>query len=177
MIKFNPKKIAERLSELNWDQTDLAVRMKKEGQTKESAQTYVNRVVLGKSTPGANKIAQIADVLNIDVNYFFDGIPKSEPVEKIVEVEKVVVKESPEEKPTLGKILKDLQYILESEKQSSVLKNLNLDLEEDQRAVVVVMDNKGSQDNAFLDRALSLIQGVRKVVEVPANGEKQSPIA
>jgi hypothetical protein len=46
MIKFNPKKIAKRLSELNWDQTDLAVRMKKEGQTKESAQTYVNGVSL-----------------------------------------------------------------------------------------------------------------------------------
>jgi transcriptional regulator with XRE-family HTH domain len=170
MIKFNPKKIAERLSELNWDQTDLAVRMKKEGQTKESAQTYVNRVVLGRSTPGAGKIAQIAEVLNTDVNYFFDGIP--EPKKEVVEVEKVIVQEPSPEKPTLEKVLKDLQVIVESKNRLSIFDNL--DIHKGQRAVVVVIDDKGSQDNIFLDRAISLMQGVRQVVEVPANGEKQS---
>jgi transcriptional regulator with XRE-family HTH domain len=170
MIKFNPKKIAERLSELNWDQTDLAVRMKKEGQTKESSQTYVNRVVLGKSTPGADKIAQIAEVLNTDVNYFFDGIP--EPKKEVVEIEKVIVQEPPPEKPTLEKVLKDLQIIVESKNRLSILDSL--DIHEGQRAVVVVIDDKGNQDNIFLDRAISLMQGVRQVVEVPANGEDQS---
>lgn len=170
MIKFNPKKISERLSELNWDQTKLAMKIKKENQTKETAQTYLNRLVHGKSTPGADKIAQIAEALNTDVNYFFDGIP--EPEKEVVEVEKVVFRESPPEKPTLEKVLKDLQVILDVEKKSSVLNSM--DIQEGERAVVVVLDDKGSNDNTFLDRALSLIQGVRKVVEVPVNGEKQS---
>jgi hypothetical protein len=49
-----------------------------------------------------------------------------------------------------------------------------LDIHEGQRAVVVVIDDKGSQNNIFLDRAISLMQGVRQVLEVPANGENES---
>jgi transcriptional regulator with XRE-family HTH domain len=172
MIKFLYKKIGERRNELDMSQEDVAKVIKEPDQSLNSARTYISKVEQGKTEPGSSKLAKFAMALRVDVNYFFDGIEQKISIDE--KDEKPVTQElKNKEKPTLKKILQDLHSIVDSE-ESSLLKNLNIDLEPNQRAIIVIHDKKGTQDNTFLDRALSLIQGVRKVVEIPTNGEKQS---
>ena len=157
MIIFNPKKISQRMSELDINIKELSEKVKEEGQSLDTARNFVGRVIHGKNQPTAGKLAKLAEALKTDVNSFFDGIQ-----------EEHAIKEEQEETKTLDKILE----LLEAKKKPIQLKDMNIDLEPDQRAIIVIHDK--SSDNTFFDRAISLMQGVKKVVEVPVNGEKQS---
>jgi transcriptional regulator with XRE-family HTH domain len=164
MITFAPEKIDQRLRELGMDYRDLAEKMREESQSVETARNYVHRLIHQQTSPTSKKIAKLAEALNTDVNYFFrfEGVHTL----KTQKTHEVLIEK---EKPTLKKVMEDIRLIMETEKRP--FNDLGIELAPGQRAVVVVVDNKGEQENAFLDRAIGMMQGVREVVDVPLNGK------
>jgi len=164
MIRFAPEKITARREELGMSQADLAEKIYETGQSMDSTKMFVSRLENGKNMPTAPKLCKIAEALKTDVNYFFEFT-------SVHALKKPNVQEVPTDKgkPSLEKLLEDLRSIVEAEKSPS-LSNL-VELAPGQRAVVVVMDNVDDQKKTALNSAIGLMQGVKKVVDVPLNRE------
>jgi transcriptional regulator with XRE-family HTH domain len=185
MIKFVPEKIAERRDELRMSQEDLARKIVEPDKSIDSARALVGRVEGGKGGTNVLKLTQIANALNIeDMNYFFEGTRQLKP---IVE-EKPVIQRPPAkkiEKPSFEEVLQKLSVnasdrravvILEGSRNSSVreiLKDMNVELKEGQRAVVVVLDDLEEPQLSTVKSAFSLMQGVKAVVDIiGGNGQR-----
>ena len=177
MIKFVSERIARRREELDMTQEDLARKIIEPGRKLDSVRNFIARVELGKNEPGAYRLAKIAEGLGIDMNYFFDGVRQLKPVVE----EKPVVQEP---LPSFEDVLKELSLknsgrravvILEDRHIKSsrkALEHLNIAVKPGQRVVVVVLDNVDDKKKAALNSAISLMQGVKAVVDVPLNEER-----
>jgi transcriptional regulator with XRE-family HTH domain len=144
MRKFSPKKVKKRRNELNFTQTDLAKRIKEPKQRVDTLRIHIADIERGEHDPRSSMIAKLADSLKVSESYFFEGTRKYELVDEEIE-------ESSSEQ---------------------VLRELNVDLHEKERAVIVVVDDISDQENSFFDRALTLMHGVRKVISVPKNKQE-----
>jgi len=167
MIRFAPEKITVKREELGMNQADLAEKIHEPGQSMDSTKMFVSRLENGRNMPTAPKLCKIAEALKTDVNYFFEFT-------SVHALEKPKVQEAPTDKgkPSLEKLLEDLRSIVEAEKRPSL--SDVVELVPGQRAVIVVMDNVDEQKKAALNSAIGLMQGVKKVVDVPLNGEGAS---